>query len=271
MQLRDATPDDHAIYLRLFPRLAVDDPPLDRARFVSDLLPSVWIAVGDAGDTLAYVYAQLLEDTCYVRHLVVDAAHEGRGVGRAVMEAVRARAKARGLATWRLSVKPENVRAIALYTACGMRETSRAHALRLVGWPRVAPLVDDVGARARVVVRDARAEEDAELERAYGLAKGQLAAARAMDDRALVVAHEGDARVAFAVFSAGFPGAYPFRARDLAATDALVAALAARVDAAPEGRAYFQLVVEDDEALARALLARGAVHVLEVIVMKGAL
>jgi ribosomal protein S18 acetylase RimI-like enzyme len=269
MHIREATPDDHATYTRLFTRLGVDDPPLDAARFVIELMPTTLVADGDEGP-LGYLYFQMLGSDCYVRHVVTDAQRERRGVARALLSALRMRALALGKTSWRLNVKPENTRAVALYTALGMREVSRSHVLRLPGWPHPAPLVDD-DARARILVRDLARDEDEETEHAFALVAGQLEAARAIATRQLVIATDDEKRVGFALFEPSFPGAFPFRARDLVVIDAIVRFLAARTDAAPAGRAFIQLVIEDDEALSRALRARGATHVMETSHYRGAL
>jgi ribosomal protein S18 acetylase RimI-like enzyme len=274
MLIRPATLEDHATYTRLFARLGVDDPPVGPERFVRELMPTTWVAHDDEGP-LGYLYFQLLGTDCYVRHVVTDAQRERRGVARALLSALRTHALALGKTSWRLNVKPDNTRAVALYSALGMREVSRSRVLRLPGWPQIAPIVDDA-ARASVTVRDVAREEDAAIENAFALITGQLAAARAVSTRQLVLALDDGQPVGFALFEPSFPGAFPFRARDLVVTDAIVQFLAARTRAessmaAPEGRAFIQLVVEDDEALSRALLARGATQVMETCHYRGAL
>ena len=67
-------------------------------------------------------------------------------------------------------------------------------------------------------------------------------------------------------FNAAFPGAFPFRARDLPGAAALLHAM--RPHALPE-HDFVRLMVESDDALERALLERGATVALETVHMRG--
>ena len=57
--------------------------------------------------------------------IAVQAARSGRGVGRALLEAVEARALAQGCEALRLEVREDNKRAIALYERLGYRRFGR--------------------------------------------------------------------------------------------------------------------------------------------------
>jgi len=58
----------------------------------------------------------------------------GRGVGRALLEALESWARARGLHRLELTVDVENRRAIALYEKCGFeREGVKRHSRRIEG------------------------------------------------------------------------------------------------------------------------------------------
>jgi diamine N-acetyltransferase len=55
--------------------------------------------------------------------LMIDARFQGKGYGREAVEAIVENVRARGLATVRLSVVPENEQAIELYRRSGFAET----------------------------------------------------------------------------------------------------------------------------------------------------
>lgn len=89
------------------------------------------VAEGDAGERLGaawyrfwtaaeHSYGWVAADVPELA-IAVEAAARGRGVGRALMEALVARARERGVRALSLSVDPEN-RAIALYRSLGFRE-----------------------------------------------------------------------------------------------------------------------------------------------------
>jgi diamine N-acetyltransferase len=63
------------------------------------------------------------DDSTWIGGLVVDRAAQGRGIGRAVVDAVVARAVLEGRSSAALSVSPENARARGLYAALGFVAT----------------------------------------------------------------------------------------------------------------------------------------------------
>lgn len=63
-----------------------------------------------------------------VHDLAVLASHRGQGVGRALLAAVEARARARGCCKITLEVLDTNLRARALYASCGIVEVGGAGA-----------------------------------------------------------------------------------------------------------------------------------------------
>lgn len=63
------------------------------------------------------------DDLLWIGGLVVDAARQGQGVGRAVVEAVVLRAREQGRSGVALSVSPDNTWARGLYAALGFSET----------------------------------------------------------------------------------------------------------------------------------------------------
>jgi diamine N-acetyltransferase len=63
------------------------------------------------------------DDSLWLGGLVVDAASQGGGVGRAIVQEVVARARAEGRACVALSVSPGNERASRLYAGLGFEAT----------------------------------------------------------------------------------------------------------------------------------------------------
>ena len=122
-RIRPAQRADHAAFVRLFPELAVDDPVLDEEGFTALLAPSTLVMENgedpDPKRVTGYAYFQIMKDTAYVRNIVTAPEARRKGVGRALMAAVAARAREAGCTTWCLNVKPENVAAISLYESTG--------------------------------------------------------------------------------------------------------------------------------------------------------
>ncbi|MCK6548986.1 GNAT family N-acetyltransferase [Myxococcota bacterium] len=262
--IRAARADDHAAFARLFPELAVDDPTPDAQRFEREILRGCLVGEVD-GRVAAYVWYQLLEGSCYVRHLVVGPEARRTGLGRALMERVRALALAAGATRWMLNVKPDNVPAIRLYEACGMRFEFGSKALR-IRWADVDALVRSHGTTC--TARLVEPSEDARVEAASGLIAGQLRDARTTGDRVLVVAERGAEIAGAAIFNPSFPGAYPFRAPSLDAAIAMLVALRPHKRAEDD---VINLVLEDQAATADALITAGATVRLDILHYSGPL
>ncbi len=85
-----------------------------------------FVAAGDGGEVLGWVavtpvssrpvYAGVVEHSIYV-----DPAVQGRGVGRALLEALIASTEAAGIWTIQSGIFPENGASLALHRACGFR------------------------------------------------------------------------------------------------------------------------------------------------------
>lgn len=260
MEIRDATEDDYDAYAHLFVELGVDDPVPERAWFAAEQVGRTIVAT-DGGEVIGYALYEVLADTGYVRNLVTDPRHRRRGVGRALMDELARRFRARGCTAWCLNVKPDNVAAIALYERCGMRVAYRAYTMRL---PREAPPVD---VPRDLEVRTVAPADDANVERAMGLLGGQLASARTRAAREVLGLYRGGALAGVAVFVTSVPGAFPFRVTDPALGPPFAQRLRERVPGAP----FVQAVVEDDDALRDALAAAGAYVALAIEHMRGPL
>ena len=74
------------------------------------------------------VYAGVAEVSVYVGERF-----RGRGVGRALLEALVRESEAAGLWTLQASVFPENVASVALHRACGFREVGRRERVGRLG------------------------------------------------------------------------------------------------------------------------------------------
>lgn len=70
------------------------------------------------------VYRGVAEDSVYVAALA-----RGRGVGRALLDALVERSEAAGIWTLQASVFPENAASLALHAACGFRVVGRRERL----------------------------------------------------------------------------------------------------------------------------------------------
>jgi ribosomal protein S18 acetylase RimI-like enzyme len=260
MEIRDASVADYEAYRRLLPELGTGDPVPSRERFAA--LCDRMLFACDEGQVVGFALFEVLAEVGYVRNLVSDPARRRQGIGAALMDAMRARFVAGGARTWCLNVKPGNRAAIALYERCGLAPAYRSYMLRMPrGAPAAAPVAD-------LAFAPIAPDEDATIEDATRLLRGQLASARAKPGRVLLQLRHAGALAGVAVFDPGFPGAFPFRVIDPALGPAALEAL--RV-LAPAGAPHVQVGVEDHAALRDALLAAGAQVHLEILHMRGAL
>ena len=261
MQTRSATPDDYDDYARLHSELGVDDPVPSRERFTAELVATTVVA-DHASTIVGYARYDVMSDTGYIRNVVTDPAHRRRGIGRALMVAMRERFTTGGATQWCLNVKPGNVAAMTLYERCDMRPAFHSWSLRLAREVVLAPPPPELH------FGPAPADADAAIEHALHLLPGHLANVRTRPSRQIMQLMREGAPVGVAVFSSTVPGAFPFRVTE----PALGAALLAHVRTlAPPDAAYVQVGVEDDDPLRAALVELGArVHV-EILHMRGAL
>lgn len=262
---RKAVPADYDVFARLVVELATGDPVPEAARWQAMLMPGT-LFFEEAGQVVAYAWATPLDEVGYVRHVVVDPAHRGRGHGRVVMDELAAVLRRAGCTRWALNVKPDNLPAIRLYQSVGMREVYLSTALRLA-WSAV----DALPRPARAVTgRPADPSEDAGLEAAFRMPKGTLGASRGQLGRVILrlvdPAAPDDARVGVASFDPEFPGAFPFKVADPTLARPLFEAM--RPHALPK-YAHVGIVAEDDGALVRLLIERGAEVRLEIVHYEG--
>lgn len=244
--VRRAEPDDHPVVAELFLSLETGDPPMERARFEGEIAPRTWVAERD-GAVVAYLFAQRMGDTVYVRHVATAKESRRSGAARALFARTREEAKSSGATHICLNVKPDNVAAIALYEAEGMRYRYASETHRFA-WT-------DVPGHEVVGVTDAILDPsfDAALEAHYHLPSGQIASTRAIATRLVIGIFRDGAAVGFACFDPGFPGAFPFRVHEPALVPALLHACRSRASK-PE----MNVVIEDAKDVSAWLAAKGA-------------
>lgn len=240
--VRPATETDGAAFARLHRELGVDElPPLVRQTLVAD-----------DGVVRGYVGFYRLGNAGHVRNLV--AASDAIGVE--LMSAAADVLRAAGATEWHLSAKTNSPAAEQL----GMRAEHRSVVVRL-RWADVAKLPAELA-----TVALATAESDDDLERAFGLPSGRVAMARRPGRVVLQLRDRELAVLGFGVFDPAFPGATPFHV----ARPALAAPLLASFRKAAV-HDYVQIVVEDHDALADALVAAGATVRLRLLHYSGPL
>lgn len=264
---RPAVATDYEHFVRLLPELAVDDPTPSRERWEMAMAPDT-LLFEEAGEVVGYAFLQVLHGTGYVRHVVVDPAHRGRGHGRTIMAVLARRFREAGCSEWCLNVKPENTTAVRLYKGVGMEERYVSTALR-IDWSAAAGLPEPERA---VTARRLEASEATAVEAAFGMVTGTLTAALAQAWKVVLrlvdPAAPEAARVGVASFDPHFPGAFPFRVGRPSYARALLDAM--RANATPE-HSFVGLVVEDDAALTRHLVEHGATVRMEILHFRGAL
>lgn len=264
---RPAVPADFPHFARLFPELATGDPLPDQGQWEAAQMPGTRF-FEDGAEVVAYAYAVPMAEVGYVRHVVVDPAHRGRGLGKIVMETLARSFRAAGCARWVLNVKPDNTPALRLYEGAGMRPAYRSTALRLA-WAQVAALP---APDRDVTARQVSSNEDPALEDAFAMPRGTLASSRQYPDRVVLRlvdrASPGEARVGLASFNPHFPGAFPFKVASPRLARPLFEAM--RPYALPE-HDHVGIVAEDDAALTQLLVERGAEVRLEIVHYEGEL
>lgn len=250
--IRRATANDYGAYAVLFRELGVDDPTPSSERFAAELAPRILIYERD-GAPIGYVSYDRLAANGYVRNLVVAPDARGAGVGAALMTAAASQLRARGVTDeWHLNVKADNATAIRLYERLGMRVDHRSVALRFA-WANLDRLP---AGDPPVTVLPVGDGDDDDIERALDILGGRLQMARSRGGRiALQLRDERLAPVGVACFDPAFPGAFPFCATRPALAGPLLRALAPH---ARPGDLDLQIVIEDDDDLADALIVAGA-------------
>ncbi len=258
---RPATPADYSAFARLFPELGTGEPAPSPRTWAEQFAPHSFV-IEHRGSLVGYLYCQILDGLGYIRHVVVDPKHRGRGIGRRLMEEAARRIRQAGEDRWCLNVKPDNEPAIRLYTRMGMSFEYASVASRM-DWTILERLP---AAPPELVSEPLPPGEEVATEEALALPSGLLLTQRERDGVVLLRARQGEAIVGMAAFQPSFPGAYPFRARSAAVARSLLKAMRPHAD---PSRDYVQLVFEGAPALAEAFDEAGAWRHLEFVHFSG--
>ncbi|WP_370663897.1 ribosomal protein S18-alanine N-acetyltransferase [Massilia forsythiae] len=120
----------HALECSVFPH------PWSRANFVDSLSSGydAWVLCADDGDAQAdgaggalagYFLLMYALDEAHLLDVALAAARQGAGLGRWLLDRIAARARARGMASILLEVRPSNERALQVYLRYGYAEIGR--------------------------------------------------------------------------------------------------------------------------------------------------
>lgn len=265
LHMRPAALADYPIFARLFTELGTGDPVPDQSTWAAHLHEStLMLAQGDV--IVAFVRYERMAEFGYVRSVVVDPDHRGRGVGRALMQRLAGHLRDLGCTRWCLNVAPDNDAALGLYRGMGLELGYRSAAI-CFDWSVVEALpAEDLPLTTGPI--DPR--EDTIIETIHDLPPGQLAAIRDDPTRILVRLHSDDDPAAiglgFASFNPDFPGAFPFRVVRPGLARPLLLGL--RPHARPE-LSQMNIVVEDDEPLRALFVDAGAALRLELLFLRG--
>ena len=125
--LRVAEPGDLELFAALEAEVFAEDPwtPYMIAEELSSPASRYWIATDGSGDVVGYGGAKVGGDQADVMTIGVAPQARGRGVGRAILDALLDWARQAGAAEIFLDVRPSNEGAIALYNSRGFVEIGR--------------------------------------------------------------------------------------------------------------------------------------------------
>ncbi|HEU5076175.1 MAG TPA: GNAT family N-acetyltransferase [Polyangiaceae bacterium] len=262
LRFRPAAGNDYAAFTHFFAELEVPDPVPEHERWTEHMLPTTGFLELD-GAVVGYAFWELQPPVGYVRHVVIAREHRGRGLGAALMLALKRELSGRDCTSWCLNVKAANTSARRLYGNMGMSDRYTSSVLRLP-WACISALPS----AASMVAREAPVGDDADLEQRFGLPARTLETRRRQPATIVVSAANGaePERGGLAVFDPNFPGAFPFRADSPSAARALLELL--EQHRRPE-HTEVQLVIEDDPVLYTALAEAGARHLFDVVHMQG--
>jgi len=140
--VRQAMPEDHALFVPFFLSFEMPDPVPDLEWWTRYSRNACFVE--EDGRAVGYGLAYKLAESGYVMHCAVDASARNRGVGRAVMLALAGRLREQGCTLWGLNVKDDNAPALALYRRLGM-EVAHGTAILSVPWSSVDAMPPGAG------------------------------------------------------------------------------------------------------------------------------
>lgn len=258
MHLRKAGAHDYPDFARLFPELAIDDPVPAEEVFAREMVPTTLFAEID-GRVAGFAHWIVMTESAHLRIIITAPEARRRGIGRALMTAVRDELRKSGCRAWTLNVLPTNRAAIALYEAMGMRLAFRASAMR-VAWSAALRMP-----RTRDAKPIAPGDDDA-IEHALGITPGTFQQRRSLGGRALLCIEENGSPVAACAFDPAFPGALPFQAKRVDLATSLLHAM--RPYARTE-RDMTNFSIDGEDDVVKGLLDLGATLRFETLRMRG--
>jgi GNAT superfamily N-acetyltransferase len=278
--LRAARSGDYASFARLVLELQNPEPiPSEEAWTSAFCARTIVLEAFYEGipTVLGYCFFQVLDEGVYVRHLVVDPRARRQGFAKTMMQWIRMQHRDTVRTKWELNAKRDNVAAIAFYESLGMRRTYPLTVLR-IEWTMVER-VERVEALKRtpcnkvaeLSVAVSAAECDSEIEDVLGVVKGLLRATRARRGRSIHCVRRNGVPAAVASFDPHFPGASPFKVRDLFPNEVALLLLESMRSCKASEHSFVQLVVEEDAPLVAWLDSMGAVVLLDLIHLEGLL
>jgi ribosomal-protein-alanine N-acetyltransferase len=126
LELRPMVTDDvddvYALEKSVFPH------PWSRGNFVDSLASGydAWVLrEPDEGPLAGYFLLMYAVDEAHLLDVAVGAARQGRGLGRYLLDRIAARARAKGMGSILLEVRPSNGRALQVYERYGYTQIGR--------------------------------------------------------------------------------------------------------------------------------------------------
>jgi GNAT superfamily N-acetyltransferase len=244
---RSATAEDYPTFTRLFPELEVEDPLPGPEVFEGRMMATTIIAEAD-GAAAGYAYYLVYGGaTLHVGHVVTDPLMRRRGVGVALLEALRREAKREGCSRWYLNVKQGNTAALRLYESCGFAVEHDSWAV-IASWDVLSAFPPDAPGAA---AKELAADDDGRFEGRFGMERGRLAALRSREG-VILAGLSSDEPLGLVAFDPNFPGMYPIRLAAPELAGPLFAFLRPRAI-----KPNVHIVIEGDALLRDALVARG--------------
>ncbi len=253
MRARAARTDDYAHYARLVAQLGPDSaaPREWWERFHTNAL---FLEESDAPIAYGLGYS-LGGQLGYVLHVATELSVRGRGVGRALMNALAEKLTRDGCSEWSLNVFADNAPAIRLYEKCGLKFAYGSELLEFP-WSGLGRLPHEPR-----LVAELRQEDDERVEAAFDLPRGRITTGRTVPGR--VRRHTSDGVIVFEPSTAMVP---LIRARTPSAARALLETIAPAQCAGA-----VRVHVEAQPDLVRALCAAGATKLRSLVHLRGSL
>jgi GNAT superfamily N-acetyltransferase len=221
-----------------------DDPIPELERWEREQMPGTLVC--ERGDLVGFVSSYDTATHGYIRYLSVHRDARRGGIATALMTAVAAGFRSRGLSEWQLHVRTENAAARALYERLGMQHHEQLTLVRLA-WNRVTSLPI-----AEHALSSSEVADEGELLRALAISPEQLAKLR--PGRMFVRLRDDSGDIGIAGFVPGSAAVRPLR---IARPELVFELLRALAPYARADRDWFLVGFHDDESLVPQLQSIG--------------